>query len=73
MEKKKGEGNTEGRLEVISMSTVDWKKKAIDKAQQATELDQEATKMTDPKDREAQVCSHHCCRASPGSQLMFSF
>ena len=40
------------------MATVDWKKKAIDKAKIATDLDHEASAMKDPKDREAQVGSH---------------
>jgi hypothetical protein len=46
------------RAEVIGMATVDWKKKAIDKAKIATDLDHEASAMKDPKDREAQVGSH---------------
>jgi hypothetical protein len=43
-------------------AVVDWKKIAIDKAKIATDLDHEATAMD--KDREAQVGSHHCSRAS---------
>jgi hypothetical protein len=55
------------------MATVDWKKMAIEKANVATDLDHEADAMKDPKDREAQVGSHHGSTASPGAQLMFSF
>jgi hypothetical protein len=61
------------RAEGIRMATVDWKKMAIEKANVATDLDHEADAMKDPKDREAQVGSHHGSTASPGAQLMFSF
>ena len=48
----------------FEMSVVEWKKKAIDKAKIATDLDHEASAMKDPKDREAQVGSPQCSRAS---------